>query len=153
MGVVTSGGYTFELSHLYQHILSITGSCINSKFNSKLSHCFGNNYTAPLPPPNDVRPILLLGENLTFQWSSVAPACSSNLEYRINSVNCGNCILSSNTSATCYGVPQPMATCNFSVQSVVCSNYIGDFSRRVELMLKGTCIVLMKKLAIDSCNM
>ena len=148
LGVVTSGSYSFELSHLCQHILSITGSCMKSKFNSKLSHYYGNNCTAPLPPPNDVRPILLVGGNLTFQWSSVAPACSNNLEYRINSVNCGNCVLSSNTSATCYGVPQPMATCSFSVQSVVCGNQIGDFSRPVELMLKGTRIVLMKKLAI-----
>ena len=144
MGVATSGGYyTFELSHLCQHTLSITGSCMNSKFNSKLSHCYGNNYAAPLPPPNDVRPVRLLRGNLTFQWSSVAPACSRNLEYRINSVDCGNCVLSSNTSATCYGVPQPMATCSFSVQSVVCGNQNGGFSRPLEFMLKGMCIVLV----------
>ena len=130
---------------------------MNSKFSSncKLSHCYDDNYIAPLPPPNDVRPVRLLSGNLTFQWSSVAPACSwtNNLEYRINySVDCGNCILSSNTSATCYDVPQPIAACNFSVQSVVCGNQIGDFSRRVELMLKGRCIVLTKKLVIGDCN-
>ena len=129
-----------------------TGSFMNSKFSSKLSHCYDDNCTAPLPPPNDVRPALLLRGNLIFQWSSVAPACSNNLEYRINSVDCGNCILSSNTSATCYGVPQPMATCSFSVQSVVCGNQIGNFGRPVELMLKGTSIVLTKKLAIGGCN-
>ena len=126
-GVKTSGTYSFELPHLCQHTLSITGSCMNSKFSSKLSHCYGNNYLAPLLPPNDVHPILLLGGNLTFQWSSVAPACSNNLKYRISySVDCGNCVLSSNTSATCYGVRQPMATCNFSVRSIVCGNQIGD---------------------------
>ena len=59
-------------------------------------------------------------------------------------MDCGNCILISTTSATCYGLPQPMAACSFSVQSVVCGNQIGDLSRPVELMLKGMCIALTK---------
>ena len=59
-------------------------------------------------------------------------------------MDCGSCILSSTTSATCYDITKPMATCSFSVRSVVCGNQIGDLSRPVELMLKGMCIALTK---------
>jgi hypothetical protein len=52
-------------------------------------------------------------------------------------MDCGNCVLRSATSATCYGLPQPIATCSFSVQSVVCGDQIGEFSNPVEIMLQG----------------
>ena len=100
------------------------------------------NCTDPLLPPVDVHPVTLFQGNLTFEWSSVAPACSSNLEYQITSMSCGNCALSSDSgsriSATCFNLPLPMTSCSFSVGSVVCGNQIGDPSSPVEMMLKGS---------------
>ena len=97
----------------------------------------------PLPSPSDVHPVGLLQGNLTYQWTSVAPACSSNLEHRINSMSCGTCVLTSITTATCYNVPQPMTTCSFSVQSTVCGDQVGEFSSPVEVTLKGVRISLL----------
>ena len=103
--------------------------------------CIAPHIIDPLPPPNDVQLTHVTSNQLTFNWNSVQPDCST-LQYRIES-NCGTCVNQQPTmfmsSATCsFELPiNSNDVCNFAVQSTICANsIIGSLSTPVRVTLK-----------------
>ena len=103
--------------------------------------CIALHIIDPLPPPNDIQLTHVAPNQLTFNWSSVQPDCST-LQYNIES-NCGTCINHQPTmlmsSATCsFELPiDSNDVCNFAIQSTICTNsIIGSLSTPVRVTLK-----------------
>ena len=112
------------------------------------------NYVDPLPPPLNVQLIRATPEELTFNWSSVEPSCST-LQYRIES-NCGICTTNSQltASATC-SIEMSTITdnvCKFSVKSVVCNDITGSMSVPVNVSLKGEPGLACRDNGINTCR-
>ena len=100
------------------------------------SRCY---HVDPLPPPDDIQLTRVKPNELTFNWSSVQPDCST-LQYELQS-NCGMCTNNPNmlTSAVCSFELSAIANgvCNFTVRSTVCGNIMGRLSSPVLVTLRG----------------
>ena len=78
---------------------------------------------------------------LIFSWSPVAPDCPA-IHYNILASNCGSCPTTTNhTTVACTNVPTDGSVCDFSVQSVVCENITGNFSKSIQGLLKDIATV------------
>ena len=94
----------------------------------------------PLPPPTDVQLIHVKPNQLTFNWSSVQPGCST-LQYSIES-NCGTCINHQQTmltsSALCsFELPvNSNDMCSFAIRSTICDSITGTLSTPVRVTLR-----------------
>ena len=109
------------------------------KFLFSIISCIDLHIIDPLPPPNDVQLTHVTSNQLTFNWSSVQPDCST-LQYNIES-NCGTCrptILSSSSATCSFELPiNSNDVCNFAVRSTICANsIIGSLSTPVRVTLK-----------------
>ena len=96
-------------------------------------------FTAPFPPPMDVK-LLSVGEShLNFSWSdAVRPSCPA-LYYKINTTNCGVCPTTTNkTDVQCTGfnVSTERQMCQLSVQTVVCDHLTGSRSNEITVILQ-----------------
>ena len=91
-------------------------------------------FAGPLPPPSRlyISAVDFGSRELTFTWSPVAQGCP--LHYNILSSNCGSCPTTTNTTiVTCTDVPTDGSVCTFALQTVVCSNIIGNSSDPVNV--------------------
>ena len=79
--------------------------------------------------PVDVSHRYLTDHSLSFTWNSsiLSNSNCSAIRYNISAPNCGSCPTTTNhTSVTCTDVPSDGGICTFTVQILVCENYIGS---------------------------
>lgn len=94
------------------------------------------------PPPNIIILDHIRRAEITFSWSNVEHDGCSSFHYAVNGDNCGTCFPLSTTtnSSTCTNLSSILLSenniCNFTVQSVVCDDTVGD-SNHAFLLLKG----------------
>ena len=76
---------------------------------------------------------------LVFTWSPVAPGYP-NIHYNIQSLNCGDCLPTTNTTmAICSNLQLSSSAvmCTFNIQSVVCGDKFDSILDPTVVMLKG----------------
>jgi hypothetical protein len=79
-------------------------------------------YFSPSPDKVHINEVGFHPNQLTFQWNSVAPECST-VHYNILASNCGSCPTTTHhTNVTCTDVPINGGICTFAVSIVVCEN-------------------------------
>ena len=97
-----------------------------------ITQCHTILNAVPFPPPDEISIALVdFGpKGITFSWSPVAPDCPTTIHYNILASNCGSCPTTTNhTNVTCTGIPSNDSLCNFSIQTVVCGNITGNWSK------------------------
>ena len=96
--------------------------------------------------PVSVSHMYLTEQSLKFTWNSLIFSkinCSA-IHYDILTQNCGNCPTTTNhTTATCTDVPTGDGMCSFTVQILVCNNYVGSANDSVPLMTAGSHLALL----------
>ena len=95
---------------------------------------------APLPPPDEISLALVnFGpKETTFSWSPVAPDCPF-IHYNILASNCGSCpTITSHTNVTCTYLPSDDSMCSFAIQTVVCGNITGNWSKSLKFKTAST---------------
>ena len=96
--------------------------------------------TAPFPPPDEVSiaQVNFGTKKVTLSWSPVAldyPA----IHYNILASNCGSCPTTTNhTNVTCTDLPSDDSMCNFAIQTVVCGNITGNWSKPLTFNVTNT---------------
>jgi hypothetical protein len=96
--------------------------------------------TVPFPTPEAISLALVnFGrKEIMFSWSSVAPDCPS-IHYNILASNCGSCPTTTNhTNATCTDLPSDDSMCNFAIQTVICGNITGKWSKPLTFNITET---------------
>ena len=74
----------------------------------------------------NIEHVYLRQGSLTFKWNSL-DGNNSATSYNILASNCGNCPTTTNhTNVTCTDVPTNDGVCNFTIQILVCENYVGS---------------------------
>ena len=92
----------------------------------------------PFPPPDEISLALVnFGrKEITFSWSPVAPDCPYIIYYNILASNCGSC--PTTTNVTCTDLPDDDSMCSFAIQTVVCGNITGNWSKSLTFKTAST---------------
>ena len=97
-----------------------------------------NNYSGPVPPPNEITLSLDHPGWLIFSWDEVVTGCEV-VQYRIVASNCGSCpATTAYTTVVCTNIPKNSDICTFAVQTIVCDGVTGNVSDPVHALLRGT---------------
>lgn len=95
--------------------------------------CTGYSFSSP--DKNYISNIGFHPNQLTFQWSSIAPDCST-VDYNIDASNCGSCPNTTNhTIVTCIDVPTNGDVCTFAISVVVCKSNITNLGGVINITL------------------
>ena len=89
-------------------------------------------YIGPLSSPKElhISNLDFSLRELTFSWSPVSPDCPA-IHYNILASNYGSCPTTTNhTTVTCTDVQTNISVCTFAIQTVVCGNITGNFSKK-----------------------